>query len=77
MEVLRGQEILTFLLAVSIMPLDDLSLMEGPEPIEIHRVDLLISYERHSSEEARLYAYEKTVRMHLTSAHRQGAFSVA
>jgi len=46
MEVSRGQEILTFLLAVSIMPLDDLSLMEGPEPIEIHRVDLLISYER-------------------------------
>jgi hypothetical protein len=31
----------------------------------------------HSSEEAQLYAYEKTVRMHLSSAHRQGAISIA
>jgi len=46
MEVSRGQEILTFLLAVSIMPLDDLSLMKGPGPIKIHRLDLLISYEK-------------------------------
>jgi len=46
MEVSRGQEILTFLLAVSIMPLDDLSLMKGPEPIEMYRVGLLISYEK-------------------------------
>ena len=46
MEVLRGQEILTFMLAVSIMPLDDLSLIKAPEPIEIHRVGLLISYEK-------------------------------